>query len=182
MGALQDKRNRSLDSVWASNKEIIAVLEAMMGVTIGTDSGPLFIQDAGEKQQYKAYIDKPTGRMYYCKQNTTSVLNDSNFMELSIRNVFDTFQSFLGKTPLVYEGIMNNTIDLNVLRRTGYWCYYVEATLPINLPSGAASRGVITIINASGHVSQHLKDSAGNEFTRYLQDSNISQWRKVNVS
>lgn len=93
MGALQSKRNRSLDSVWTSNKDIIAVLEAMMGVSIGTDNGPLFIQDEGQKLKDRVYVDRNTGKMYSCVTDNTSIVNDINFLELNVSNSNNKIQN-----------------------------------------------------------------------------------------
>lgn len=125
MGALQSKRNRSIDSVWTSNKDIIAVLEAMMGVSIGTDNGPLFIQDAGQKLKDRVYVDKNTGKMYSCVTDNTSIVNDINFIEMSISNSHDKLFN-ISKVFPVSNVALYKTYDVryvfldNIILITGY--------------------------------------------------------------
>lgn len=131
MGALQSKRNRSLDSVWTSNKDIIAVLEAMMGVSIGTDNGPLFIQDAGQKIKDRVYVDKNTGKMYRCNTANSDIENNSKYTELNITFESDYLRSLrrskryiLNFTPgghtyfklgsyMIYSGMNNISIRMD---------------------------------------------------------------------
>lgn len=105
MGALQSKRNRSIDSLWRGNDVLIKAVEASVGLPIGSDSGVLFIQDVGVKEFAHAYIDTHTGRLYKCVvDSTTATNNNADFIPLSL-------QEFDAK----YRPAIAHTLDIGIV-------------------------------------------------------------------
>lgn len=90
----QTDGERDLDEVWKVVDRVDAAINASLGTTFGN---VLYIQDKGNKELGKVYIDKNDGKLYKCIQNTT--------YESNVKEYFKEFNSsniYTGIQPLQY--------------------------------------------------------------------------------
>ena len=90
------------------------IIEKKFKGIAGNDINPGFIQDPGQKVKGKFYLDKNTGKLYRCVNNTNSTTNSTdNFQDVSLDAISDKLDNLFklnrimnqktstGKLPLI---------------------------------------------------------------------------------
>ena len=78
---------RSIDGLWEQEFNVAKALTAAIGCEFGS---VLNIQDVGQKEQGKVYLDKNNGKLYKCLNTTTSVSNTTeNFALFNVQQNSD---------------------------------------------------------------------------------------------
>ncbi|MBR8711238.1 hypothetical protein IX314_001233 [Fusobacterium sp. DD26] len=90
------------------------VIEKTFAGIAGNTINPGFIQDSGQKEQGKFYLDRNTGRLYRCIKSTQSTTNTAdNFQDVSLLNLSDRLDNL---SRVIWEGNIylgdNNPGDL----------------------------------------------------------------------
>ena len=77
---------RRLANVW----EQLAQLQFLLGSVLGVDDGSIIhIQDIGNKEKGRLYIDKNNGKLYMCIKDTVRVSNtESEFEEFTLNSTY----------------------------------------------------------------------------------------------
>lgn len=124
MGALNKRRNFTLDQAWEVSDRTIVALEAVLGIPIGSDDGSvLYIQDVGVKELGYGYIDKITKKIYRCIVRTEEIVNSGTYFEDVSNN---TMSNKLNNLSIIDELKYNGTskgLTYNIkLKRIGPSC------------------------------------------------------------
>lgn len=79
-----------LGKAWEQIAQLQFLLGSVLGVDVGSDDGTIIhIQDAGNKEKGKLYIDKNNGKLYMCLKNTVRVSNtESEFEEFTLNSTY----------------------------------------------------------------------------------------------
>ncbi|MGL5745095.1 MAG: pyocin knob domain-containing protein [Cetobacterium sp.] len=185
------KTNMSLYKCTADNTDVtvtgnfklysLSNTDDYLGALTGVDRGQVkYIQDVGTKYVDKVYIDRPTGKLYRCVTQTSSVNNDANFVENNLKSTDGKLQN-LEESSFRIIGSANG-MDLNDLIVQGVYDYHIEGGLPSNLPIGVSNRGTITVLGRASHRSQIIIDFDANMFVRYIHahtSITCTKWFKI---
>ena len=81
---------RRLANVWEQLAQLQFLLGSVLGVDVGSNDGSIIhIQDIGNKEKGKLYIDKNNGKLYMCIKNTVRVSNtESEFEEFTLNSTY----------------------------------------------------------------------------------------------
>ena len=81
---------RRLGRAWEQIAQLQFLLGSVLGVDVGsTDGTILHIQDTGNKEKGKLYIDKNNGKLYMCLKNTVRLSNtESEFEEFTLNSTY----------------------------------------------------------------------------------------------
>ena len=79
-----------LGKAWEQIAQLQFLLGSVLGVDVGSDDGTiLHIQDTGNKEKGKLYIDRNNGKLYMCLKNTVRVSNtESEFEEFTLNSTY----------------------------------------------------------------------------------------------
>lgn len=79
-----------LGKAWEQIAQLQFLLGSVLGVDVGSDDGTIIhIQDTGNKEKGKLYIDKNNGKLYMCLKNTVRVSNtESEFEEFTLNSTY----------------------------------------------------------------------------------------------
>ena len=79
-----------LGKAWEQIAQLQFLLGSVLGVDVGSDDGTVIhIQDTGNKEKGKLYIDKNNGKLYMCLKNTVRVSNtESEFEEFTLNSTY----------------------------------------------------------------------------------------------
>nr|DAK99251.1 MAG TPA: hypothetical protein [Caudoviricetes sp.] len=79
-----------LGKAWEQIAQLQFLLGSVLGVDVGSDDGTvMYIQDTGNKEKGKLYIDKNNGKLYMCLKNTVRVSNtESEFEEFTLNSTY----------------------------------------------------------------------------------------------
>ena len=79
-----------LGKAWEQIAQLQFLLGSVLGVDVGSDDGTvIYIQDTGNKEKGKLYIDKNNGKLYMCLKNTVRVSNtESEFEEFTLNSTY----------------------------------------------------------------------------------------------
>ena len=79
-----------LGKAWEQIAQLPFLLGSVLGVDVGSDDGTVIhIQDTGNKEKGKLYIDKNNGKLYMCLKNTVRVSNtESEFEEFTLNSTY----------------------------------------------------------------------------------------------
>lgn len=95
---------RSIDGLWEQEFNVAKALTAAIGCEFGS---VLNIQDVGQKEQGKVYLDKNNGKLYKCLNTTTSVSNTTeNFALFNVQQNSDRLDN-------LFEVVEIGAFDLN---------------------------------------------------------------------
>lgn len=81
---------RRLANVWEQLAQLQFLLGSVLGVDVGSNDGSIIhIQDIGNKEKGKLYIDKNNGKLYMCIKNTVRISNtESEFEEFTLNSTY----------------------------------------------------------------------------------------------
>ena len=81
---------RRLANVWEQLAQLQFLLGSVLGVDVGSNDGSIIhIQDIGNKEKGKLYIDKNNGKLYMCIKDTIRVSNtESEFEEFTLNSTY----------------------------------------------------------------------------------------------
>ena len=81
---------RRLANVWEQLAQLQFLLGSVLGVDVGSNDGSIIhIQDIGNKEKGRLYIDKNNGKLYMCIKNTVRVSNtESEFEEFTLNSTY----------------------------------------------------------------------------------------------
>ena len=79
-----------LGKAWEQIAQLQFLLGSVLGVDVGSNDGTIIhIQDTGNKEKGKLYIDKNNGKLYMCLKNTVRVSNtESEFEEFTLNSTY----------------------------------------------------------------------------------------------
>ena len=79
-----------LGKAWEQIAQLQFLLGSILGVDVGSNDGNIIhIQDTGNKEKGKLYIDKNNGKLYMCLKNTVRVSNtESEFEEFTLNSTY----------------------------------------------------------------------------------------------
>lgn len=79
-----------LGKAWEQIAQLQFLLGSVLGVDVGSNDGSIIhIQDTGNKEKGKLYIDKNNGKLYMCLKNTVRVSNtESEFEEFTLNSTY----------------------------------------------------------------------------------------------
>lgn len=79
-----------LGKAWEQIAQLQFLLGSVLGVDVGSNGGTIIhIQDTGNKEKGKLYIDKNNGKLYMCLKNTVRVSNtESEFEEFTLNSTY----------------------------------------------------------------------------------------------
>ena len=79
-----------LGKAWEQIAQLQFLLGSILGVDVGSNDGTIIhIQDTGNKEKGKLYIDKNNGKLYMCLKNTVRVSNtESEFEEFTLNSTY----------------------------------------------------------------------------------------------
>ena len=82
--------SRRLGHAWEQIAQLKFLLGSVLGVDVGSNDGSIIhIQDTGNKEKGKLYIDKNNGKLYMCLKNTVRVSNtESEFEEFTLNSTY----------------------------------------------------------------------------------------------
>ncbi|MBR8701470.1 hypothetical protein [Fusobacterium sp. DD45] len=110
------------------------VIEKTFAGIAGNTINPGFIQDSGQKEQGKFYLDRNTGRLYRCIKSTQSTTNTAdNFQDVSLLNLSDRLDNLFKiqntGSFLPYNGTISagQEIELDPL-------FSLEGIIILNIP------------------------------------------------
>ncbi|MGL5745177.1 MAG: hypothetical protein ACRCXX_08510 [Cetobacterium sp.] len=133
------KTNMSLYKCTADNTDVtvtgnfklysLSNTDDYLGALTGVDRGQVkYIQDVGTKYVDKVYIDRPTGKLYRCVTQTSSVNNDANFVENNLKSTDGKLQN-LDKTYIVHQGVHYSKIG-NTVYATARFATLLQTLVP----------------------------------------------------
>ena len=81
---------RRLANVWEQLAQLQFLLGSVLGVDVGSNDGSIIhIQDIGNKEKGRLYIDKNNGKLYMCIKDTVRVSNtESEFEEFTLNSTY----------------------------------------------------------------------------------------------
>lgn len=89
---------RDIEGLWLQALATSKALTAAIGCEFGS---VLNIQDAGQKEQGKVYLDKNNGKLYKCLNTTTSVSNTTeNFALFNVQQNSDRLDNLIKTTKI----------------------------------------------------------------------------------
>lgn len=116
---------RSIDGLWEQEFNVAKALTAAIGCEFGS---VLNIQDAGQKEQGKVYLDKNNGKLYKCLNTTTSVSNTTeNFALFNVQQNSDRLDNLSGNVQSLSNYAYPNTINYDRYRDRWYWYNETQA-------------------------------------------------------
>ena len=79
-----------LGKAWEQIAQLQFLLGSVLGVDVGSNDGTIIhIQDTGNKEKGKLYIDRNNGKLYMCLKNTVRVSNtESEFEEFTLNSTY----------------------------------------------------------------------------------------------
>lgn len=82
--------SRRLGKAWEQIAQLKFLLGSVLGVDVGSNDGSIIhIQDVGNKEKGKLYIDKNNGKLYMCLKNTVRVSNtESEYEEFTLNSTY----------------------------------------------------------------------------------------------
>ena len=113
---------RSIDGLWEQEFNVAKALTAAIGCEFGS---VLNIQDAGQKEQGKIYLDKNNGKLYKCLNTTTSVSNTTkNFALFNVQQNSDRLDNLIRINSTSIQGHLKSSFDIgNIGFRTFHGSY-----------------------------------------------------------
>ena len=101
-----------LGKAWEQIAQLQFLLGSVLGVDVGSSDGTIIhIQDTGNKEKGKLYIDKNNGKLYMCLKNTVRVSNtESEFEEFTLNSTYKSDVVDRGSVYFLNEASEYSTI------------------------------------------------------------------------